>query len=130
MVGYSWLLSLFKTFGNYTLTLVHLFCDSKSGLYIASNVVFHERTKHIDIDYHIVREKLQLGIITTQHIASTDHPADIITKSLTSTHLLQLLSKLSVSNMFQPSNLRGDVTDIEGSQATESKSMTREKLNV
>lgn len=68
-------LNLFKTFGYYNITPVQLFCDSKSALYIASNAVFHERTKHIDIDCHLVREKLQLGIISTQHIASTDQPA-------------------------------------------------------
>lgn len=53
-----WLLSLFKTFSYHTLTLVSMYRDSRSTLYIASNSVFHERTKHIDIDCHIVREKL------------------------------------------------------------------------
>lgn len=53
----TWLLNLFKEFGVHNLTHVKLHCDNKSGFYISSNSVFHERTKHMEIDRHIVREK-------------------------------------------------------------------------
>lgn len=95
-----WLLSLFHTFGYYKITPVTLFCDSKSALYIASNSVFHERTKHIEHDCHIVREKLQLGIVSTAHIPTTSQPADIFTKAVSSTQLHFLISKLGVCNLF------------------------------
>lgn len=107
----TWLLSLFKTFGYYNLTPVSFYCDSKSALYIASNSVFHERTKHIDIDCHIVREKLQQGVISTCHISTTLQPADMFTKALSAAQLQYFCSKLGVCNLFQPSNLRGAVTD-------------------
>lgn len=109
----TWLLSLFNTFGFSNLTPVQMFCDSNYALYIASNAVFHERTKHIEHDCHIVREKLQLGIISTTHIASTSQPADMFTKALAYAHLQHLVSKLGVCNMFQTSNLRGDVDHIQ-----------------
>ncbi|XP_074356820.1 uncharacterized protein LOC141696596 [Apium graveolens] len=102
-----WLLTLFQTFGYYNITPVTLFCDSKSALYIASNSVFHERTKHIEHDCHIVREKIQLGVITNAHISTTSQPADIFTKVVSSSQLQFLISKLGVCNLFLPSNLRG-----------------------
>lgn len=42
---------------------VPTYTDSKLALQIAVNPVFHERTKHIDIDYHFIREKVQLGLV-------------------------------------------------------------------
>ena len=45
-----------------------LWCDNQAAMHIASNLVFHERTKHIEIDCHFVCEKIQLGLISTGYI--------------------------------------------------------------
>src|ERR1044072_1720778 len=50
-----------------------LYCDSQSSLRIAANVVFYECTKYLDIDCHVVRERLQQGLMKLLPLSSKDH---------------------------------------------------------
>ena len=62
-----------------------LVCDNQAALHIASNLVFHERTKHFEIDCHFIREKLVEGVIVTEFVNSNDQLADVFIKSLKGT---------------------------------------------
>ncbi|PHU20402.1 hypothetical protein BC332_11553 [Capsicum chinense] len=78
-----WILGLLKEIGKKVKLPVKVFSDSKSAIQIAVNPVYHEITKHIDIDCFFIREKISQGMITTNYIATQDQPADMLTKGLT-----------------------------------------------
>ena len=61
-----WLHQLLTEVGIMIVVPAKLWCDNQTAFHIASNLVFHERTKHIEIDCHFVREKIQLGLISTR----------------------------------------------------------------
>ncbi|XP_070026613.1 uncharacterized protein [Nicotiana sylvestris] len=97
-----WLLGLFSELGVCILKPVTLFCDSKAAMQIATNPIFHERTKHIEIDCHFVCERIKDDVLVTQYVSTKDQHADLFTKGLSSVQHRFLLHKLRVLNILHP----------------------------
>jgi hypothetical protein len=68
-----WLKSLYAEFSGHT-TYIDLFCDSQSAIYLTKDQIFHERTKHIDVKYHYVREVIAEGRLKICNISTHDNP--------------------------------------------------------
>jgi hypothetical protein len=82
----QWLLYLLKDLHVSCVKTHVLYCDSLGAIHIAANPVFHERTKHLEIDCHLVREKLQAGLMKLLPVSSQNHIADFFTKPLWPQH--------------------------------------------
>ncbi|KAI5355191.1 hypothetical protein L3X38_008086 [Prunus dulcis] len=78
----SWLRQLLRNLHLFLDRPPILWCDNISALALASNPVFHARTKHIEIDFHFIRERVTRGDMVVSHIPSSNQLADIFTKGL------------------------------------------------
>ena len=80
-----------------------LYYDSKATIHIATNPIYHERTKHIELNYHFVRQKMQDGLVKTFHVSTKHQLADLLTKPLGHQQFSNLLCKMGMSNIYAPS---------------------------
>ena len=75
---------------------------NQAALHIASNPVFHEKTKHIEVDCHFIREKIASGCVAISFVNSNDQLADIFTKSLRGPRIKYICNKLSAYDIYAP----------------------------
>jgi hypothetical protein len=74
-----------------------VFCDNVSTIYLSTKLVQHQRTKHVEIDLHFIRDKVATGEIHVLHVPSASQYADVFTKDLPTSLFIDFCSSLNVA---------------------------------
>ncbi|KAM7489808.1 hypothetical protein LguiB_027292 [Lonicera macranthoides] len=97
-----WLRRLLDELGAPQDSATTLYCDNRSAIQISHNDVFHERTKHIEIDCHFIRQHIRNLYIRLMPVSSDDQPTDLFTKAHQPSHFQALISKLQLVSHLPP----------------------------
>ena len=97
-----WISYILRDFDISVSILIPLWCYNHAALHIVANPVFHECTKHLDIDCHLVRDQFKRGFVHPQHFFSNQKLADLFTKALAGPQFRFPLSKLGLLDFYQP----------------------------
>ncbi|XP_019168356.1 PREDICTED: uncharacterized protein LOC109164057 [Ipomoea nil] len=92
----TWVQSLLCELGLHPPTVPVLWCDNLGATYLCANPVFHARTKHVEVDYHFVRDKVASGGLKVNFVSTHDQLSDIFTKPLALSRFSDLRFKLGV----------------------------------
>ena len=71
-------------------------CDSQSTIHLSKNQLYHERTKHIDVRLHFVRDVIAQGLAKIEKVSSEDNAADMMTKVVTLTKFKHCMDLIGV----------------------------------
>jgi hypothetical protein len=91
-----WMHSFLKELGM-PIGTIPLCGDNQGAIFNASNPVQEKRTKHIDIHFHYIREKVSDGEVTLHFVATDQNPTDMFTKNLTRDNFLRCRSHLGIT---------------------------------
>jgi hypothetical protein len=95
-----WVRSLLRDLGIDVSTPMQMFCDNQAAIFIANNPVFHERTKHIEVDCHFIRDLLMRKQIVIPYVRFDDQLGDILTKPLARASFQRMFFKLGMFDMY------------------------------
>ena len=91
-----WMRKLLSRLFEHELEAIVVHCDNQSGIRLSENLVFHDRSKHIDIKYHFLGDFVQRGTIQLEYIQTDEQVVDIFTKALCKQSFLKFRDKLGL----------------------------------
>ena len=81
---------------------IKFYCDNKAAISVSHNPVQHDKTKHIEVDKHFIKENFEKGIICMTYIPTREQLADIFTKGLQKSSFEDFIYKLNMINIYDP----------------------------
>ena len=97
-----WIKKVFRDLQMSVAGSIKLYCDNQAAINISHNPVQHDRTKHVEVDRHFLKEKIESGIICITYVPTKEQIADIFTKSLPRSPFEDLICKLDLINVYDP----------------------------
>jgi hypothetical protein len=98
-----WLQRLLLELGLSEKKFIMLYCDNKAAINIANNPIHYDRTKHVEIDRHFIKEKLDSGEICLPFVRATEQLADVFTKRLHTAKFSNVICKMNMKNIYNSS---------------------------
>lgn len=102
MCGLLWLRRQLTQIGFTPSSEMNLFCDNNAAIDISQNLVQHDRTKHVEVDRHFIKQNLEQKIIQFPFVKSEDQLADILTKVVFNKNFCNSLDKLDIRDINAP----------------------------
>ena len=78
-----WMRKLLSDLFDLQLDVTCIFCDNQSCVKLSENPMFHDKSKHIEIKFHYIRDMVQRGVVNLQYVATTEQIVDVLTNPLT-----------------------------------------------
>ena len=81
---------------------MRIYCDNKAAINISHNPVHHDKTKHVAVDRHFIKEKINNGTICITYVPTSEHAADLLTKGLGKSLFKKFVDKLGMYDLYNP----------------------------
>ena len=97
-----WVHSFLQELGFPVQGVMPIYYDNQGAIFLSNNLTFHERTRHIEIDFHVIRHWVLDGFVNTLYVGSSHQLADILTKGLSTASYDSISRKLRLFDLYTP----------------------------